>query len=90
MTDLPKLENKLINVIQNQVLGGADPIDTDTPLFDIGLDSMAIMQLMLLIESECDVMLPAEDLTRENFATVHVLAGVVQKRLQEKENVRGQ
>ena len=41
---------------------------------DAGLDSMATMQLLLLIEDRFGIWLPEEDLTRENFAS-HPLAG---------------
>jgi acyl carrier protein len=81
MTDLPTLQNQLLALLRDRVLGTADPLDADTPLFDAGLDSMAVMQLMLLIESEFRVRLLAQDLTRRNFATVRTLAAVLHRRL---------
>lgn len=83
MIDLPTLQNTLLQLLRDRVLGTTDPLDADTPLFHAGLDSMALMQLMLLIESEFCVRLRAEDLTRQTFATPRTLAAIIHHRLQE-------
>lgn len=83
-SDSAALEAALALLIEQDVLDGATPVTADTDLFAAGLDSMAIMQLLLLIEEHHGVMLTAADLTRENFGSVRRLADLVTRRLQEK------
>ena len=83
---LETLERGLIELIGQNVLEGCDRLGPQSNLFDAGLDSMAIMQLLLLIEDRYGIMLAAADLTRENFATARVLAKLVQRRLGERES----
>lgn len=79
--ELTQVQQGLIQVMVDQVLEGADDINLDTDLFDAGLDSMAIMQLLLLIDERFGVMLTSTDLTRANFATIRVLASLVHTRM---------
>lgn len=46
-------------------------------LFAAGLDSMAIMQLLLLIEESYGVQIPMGEVTRENFQTTAAIARLV-------------
>jgi acyl carrier protein len=46
-------------------------------LFAAGLDSMAIMQLLLLIEEEFGVQIPMGEVTRGNFHTTGAIARLV-------------
>lgn len=46
----------------------------DGDLFAAGLDSMAVMQLVVAVEDEYGVELGPDDLTRENLATPTTLA----------------
>ena len=49
-------------------------------LFEAGLDSMAIMQLLLLIEENFGIVIPAADHSRENFSTVKSIAHLIRAR----------
>ncbi len=49
-------------------------------LFEAGLDSMAVMQLLVAAGERFGVVLEAGDVTRENFATAGALAGLIAKR----------
>ncbi|MCP5537908.1 MAG: hypothetical protein H7A51_16955 [Akkermansiaceae bacterium] len=49
-------------------------------LYAEGLDSMAMMQLILLLEQELAVRIEAEDLGKENFQTLGALARLVEKK----------
>lgn len=79
--DQQTLARELTDLIQTQVLETAEPVQVDTDLFKAGLDSMAIMQLLLLIEQRYGVMLPASDLTAANFARPTAIAGLLHDRL---------
>lgn len=56
-------------------------IAPDTDLFAMGLDSMAMMQLLLHIEERFRLTINPAEMTRERFATAGALAGfLVEKR----------
>ncbi len=49
-------------------------------LFEAGLDSMAVMQLLVAAGERFGVMLEAGDVTRENFSTAEALARLIAER----------
>ncbi|MEO7932099.1 MAG: acyl carrier protein [Chthoniobacterales bacterium] len=81
MPDLLILENELVLLIQERLLETTPDFSAASNLYDAGLDSMALMQLLLLLEEKYGVMLPDTDLSKENFSTTHHLASLLQKRL---------
>jgi acyl carrier protein len=56
------------------ILEPQDPITPDTDLFSMGLDSMAMMQLLLHIEERFRLTVNPAEMTRERFATANALA----------------
>lgn len=55
-----------------------DPTVTNSSdLYSEGLDSMALMQLILLLEREFGIAITPDDLGRENFATLADMAAFV-------------
>lgn len=60
---------------------GVLELDWDFPedgsLAEAGLDSMAVMQLVVAVEDRYEVELGPEDLTRENLATPTTLAALI-------------
>ena len=48
---------------------GDNPITTDTPLRELGLDSMQAIELMFALEDTFGVQLPDEALVEETFRT---------------------
>ncbi len=56
-------------------------LDSEADLFAAGMDSMAIMQLMLMLEEEFGVAIPVESVTREHFRTLEAVAALVMTRL---------
>ena len=71
------LEPQLIVLLRERLLETSAPLEATTDLYALGLDSMAIMQLLILVEEEYGVSLPEGALTRENFSTVRQLARLV-------------
>jgi acyl carrier protein len=49
-------------------------------LYAEGLDSMALMQLILLLEQEFDIRLESSDLGRENFQSLRAIEELVRKK----------
>ena len=83
MPELNTLEEELVVLIRERLLETPPEFSATSNLYDAGLDSMAIMQLLLLIEEKYGVMLPDSDLSKENFSSPHFLAVLLQKRLAE-------
>lgn len=74
------LEKQLVHLVRERLLETAPGFNADSNLYDCGLDSMAIMQLLILIEEEYGVALPEAELTRQNFSTVRHVAGLIRAR----------
>jgi acyl carrier protein len=74
---LSSLEEQLVVLLRERLLETIAPIQPDTDLYTLGMDSMAIMQLLILIEEEYGVSLPECSLTRQNFSTVTQLARLI-------------
>ncbi|CAM5422536.1 MULTISPECIES: acyl carrier protein [Streptomyces] len=50
-------------------LGATEPLDADLSLRDVGLDSMAMVELLSSIESSYDVRFADEAMSMRNFET---------------------
>jgi acyl carrier protein len=74
------LEQQLVQLVSERLLETQPGFNADSNLYDSGLDSMAIMQLLILIEEEFGVALPESELTRQNFSTVRSVAGLIRAR----------
>ncbi len=71
------LEPQLVVLLRERLLDTPQPFDATADLYSLGMDSMAIMQLLILIEEEYGVALPEAGLTRQNFTTVRQLAHLI-------------
>ncbi len=52
-----------------------EPLGAQSNLFTLGLDSVALMQLLLLLESELGISLSPAEVQRDRFMTPEALAG---------------
>jgi acyl carrier protein len=68
---------RLLEIVSTEILAPGFPVDEDADLFEAGLDSMGIMQLLLRIETEFGVRLRLADVTREKFSTVRKISAVL-------------
>jgi acyl carrier protein len=67
----------LIQILSNEILEEQTLIDENTNLYEVGLDSMATMQLLIRIEQRIGVQIPSSKLTKENLSTVSNLALII-------------
>ena len=74
------LEQQLAALVSERLLETPSDFNEDSDLYESGLDSMAIMQLLILVEEEFGVALPESELTRQNFSTVRSIAGLIRAR----------
>lgn len=54
----------------------------DEPFEAAGVDSMALLRVLLFVESEFGFWVPDEDLVRENIASARTLARYIERRRQ--------
>jgi acyl carrier protein len=76
----PARTDSLRVFIDQQLFPLAAAVPADADLYAEGLDSMALMQLILLLEREFGIAITPEDLGRENFATLANLAAFVSRK----------
>ena len=74
------MEKELIKILSEDLLDTEEPIQKDTDLFEAGLDSMGIMQLMLAVEDHFGVSIDPVDLSRDNFQTVARIATLIRSK----------
>ena len=74
------IANEVLGYIRTQLSTDVTNIDVDCNLWTEGyLDSTAILELILWLESTFDLTIQNEDLTPENFATVRNIEDFVQR-----------
>jgi acyl carrier protein len=79
--EITTLEADLAAIISERLLDLPVDFTPGTNLYEAGLDSMGIMQLLLAIEDRYGILLPEADVSRKNFCNVSNLAGLLQRRL---------
>lgn len=75
MPDSITAEHVIHLLTSEHILEPEEPILPDADLFALGLDSMALMQLMLQIEEHFGLSIQPGEMTRDRFATAQALAG---------------
>ena len=80
---IPALENldqQLVTLVSERLLETQPGFDAGSDLYEAGLDSMALMQLLILVEEEYGVSIPESALTKQNFSTVRHLSQLIRER----------
>ena len=57
----------MLSLVREKLFDGGQPLTDSTDLFAAGLDSMGIMQLLILIEQSFGVRIPDQAVTQDNF-----------------------
>ncbi len=74
------LECRLVSLIGERVLELSPDFSPESNLYDAGLDSLAIMQLLLVLEEEFSVSIPVESVSRKNFSTVRAIGDLLREK----------
>ncbi|MEA3209636.1 MAG: D-alanine--poly(phosphoribitol) ligase subunit 2 [Chthoniobacter sp.] len=77
---LDHLDQQLVTLISERLLETRPGFGADSNLYEAGLDSMALMQLLILVEEEYGVSIPEADLTKQNFSTIRHLSHLIRER----------
>jgi acyl carrier protein len=72
-----QLIDSIRTIIDQELFALGPEIGDDDDLYAEGLDSMALMQLILILEREFSITITPEDLSRGNFATLTNLTAFV-------------
>ncbi len=59
--------------------GPNGPIPIDGDLVDVGMTSVDMVSLMLAVEAEFDLMIPAADITPQNFRSIAAIDALVSR-----------
>ena len=71
VTATPELVLELIR--EHQLVEAPETLTVDSPLFAAGLDSMAVMQLLLHLDDRFGITLDPPEMNRENLASARAL-----------------
>lgn len=77
---MPPTTSSLRRLISEQLFPLDEPLSEHADLYQEGLDSMALMQLILLLEQEFDIRLEPSDLGRENFQSLLAIEQLICKK----------
>jgi acyl carrier protein len=75
------IASELIKFLENNIVSEEIQVSPDQVLYDIGIDSYSIVEMVLFIERRFGVVVPDHLLLPENFKTVNALSEVVIKLL---------
>ena len=73
----PPTPDRIRELIDGQLIELHAGFGPEEDLFEAGLDSMAIMQLLLILEEEFGVVIPMGEVTRDNFHTTTAITRLV-------------
>ncbi len=86
IADPHALEREVLDLVTRNLIDAPEGFGPDSRLADAGFDSMAVMQLLLLVEERFGLWLPEADLERENLESVASLTRLLARRLAEREH----
>ncbi len=75
-----KVARALTTFVNDHIMARSHPIGPDDDLEAAGVDSMALLKVLLVVEAEFGFWVPDEDLVHENLASIRALASYVCRR----------
>lgn len=82
-----QIQTDLYDFLKQNILAPNIEIKSDDLLSAFGVDSFSLMELVLFIERQYQLVLPAESLTEQNIASVQSISLLCEKLMNEKEQV---
>jgi acyl carrier protein len=79
--DPEDMARTLTDFVNTNIMARGRPMRTDDAFEASGVDSMALLKLLLFVEAEFGFWVPDEDLVEENIATPRALANYLCRRL---------
>lgn len=73
----------IVRFVNAEIMAETHPIEADDVLADHGVDSMALLKVLVFLEREVGVWVPDEDLTDDVVRTARALATYVHGRATE-------
>jgi len=77
--EIDEIRMGLFGFLRDETLAEGMTFDGATPLASLGVDSMALVQILLFVERRFGVEVPDSELTRANTATLDALALCVER-----------
>ncbi len=74
------LETSLRRLVDEQLFALDESVTATSDLHAEGLDSLALMQLILLLEREFAISIDPADLDRENFSSLEKMASLIARK----------
>lgn len=68
------LAGDLLSFIRTRILADNVDFSVDTPLQNVGIDSVSLLEILLYLERQFDIYIADESLTAENISSVRQLA----------------
>jgi len=75
-----EVANVLTAFISTSIMARGHTVQPDDDLEAVGLDSMALLKVLLFIEAEFGFWMPDEDLVHENIRSPRALANYISRR----------
>ena len=75
-----EIVDALTTFINTSIMARGHPVHPDEDLEEAGVDSMALLKILLFIEAEFGFWMPDEDLVEENTASARALANYICQR----------
>ena len=71
--DKAKIQEELFSYLFKRFLAKGVELESTTPFSDIGMDSMTVVELVMFIEEEFGIEIPADQLTGDNLKSLDSL-----------------
>ena len=84
VSDVTGICHELLGFLRANVLAKSVECDENTRLSSIGVDSLALVEILLFIERRFKISVPDSHLTRKNLETIQALAHCVNQLLMNK------
>jgi acyl carrier protein len=81
MIEPQEIEAKLLDFLKREVFAAEVVVDPETDLVAAGLDSLALMRLLVFIENEYGFWIPENEISGDAFLNVRALAATIARLL---------